>query len=115
MVPFLFIKKKRKQIFNPYGLSKSMGPQLRAPVEKHLLTDLYHYCQKENLKFDWSESCIEGKDTNYLDGSLENFSCIFLYDNNNYLVAEGWMEFVHSGDFFIAYWEFLSVFEGGKK
>lgn len=42
-----------------FGLSTSMGPQLREAVEKHLLTDLYHYCQKENLKFDWSESCIE--------------------------------------------------------
>lgn len=50
-----------------------------------------------------------------MDGSLENFSGIFLYDNNDNLVAEGWMDFVHSGDFFIAYWKFLSVFEGGKE
>ena len=90
---FFVNKEMRKPDYTSFGLSTSMDTQLRAVVEKHLLEDLYYYSQKENLKSDWSESCIEGKDTKYMDGSLENFSGNFLYDNNNNLVADGWMEF----------------------
>lgn len=85
-----------------------MGPKLRALVEKQLLEDLKYYdVTDSNLKFDWSNSCIEGSYTEYLDGSLENYSGISLYDKNDELVAEGWMEFIHSEPHFIVYWDHL--------
>ena len=94
-----------------------MGPQLRALVERQLLKDLANYNVVDlNLKFDWSDSCIEGHDTSYLDGQLENFSGISVFDVANQLIANGWMEFVHEGDFFfLAYWEFVQVWQGDEK
>lgn len=93
-----------------------MGPQLRALVEKQLLEDLKHYsASPKYLKFDWSESCIEGHDTSFLDGHVENFSGIAIFDDNDELIAEGWMEFVHEGNFFLAYWDYLTIWENDKK
>ena len=90
------------------GFSSTMGPKLRALVEKQLLEDLKHYDLTDlNLKFDWSKSCIEGNDTVYLDGSLENYSGISLYNENDELVADGWMEFIHTESHFIVYWDHL--------
>jgi hypothetical protein len=102
--------------YKDLGLSSSMGPQLRTFVERQLLADLTNYgISSNNLKFDWSDSCIEGHDTTYLDGKLENFSGIALYDAENNLVAEGWMDFIHEGDFFLAYWDYLSIWQVDKK
>lgn len=95
------------------GLSSVMGPKLRELVENQLLEDLKYYDYKSTrLKFDWSDSCIEGSESKYLDGTVENFSGIALYDNENNLVAEGWMEFIHSEPHFIAYWDHL-IFKNG--
>ena len=107
---------KAKPNYTDLGLSSSMGPQLRDIVERYLAEDLKFYgIDTAELQFDWSDSCIEGHDTNYLDGSLENFSGIAVFNNHENLVAEGWMEFIHKGDFFFAYWEYVTTWDGDNK
>lgn len=101
--------------YQELGFSTSMGPQLRALVEKQLLADLKVYSvDSGDLKFDWSDSCIEGHDTSFLDGQVENFSGIAIYESNQ-LIAEGWMDFVHEGPFFLAYWDYVTIWKNGKK
>jgi hypothetical protein len=96
--------------FNNYGFSQTMGPQLRHEVERQLLIDLKHYHNFENpLRFDWSESSIEGKDASYMDGSLEKYSGISVFNDKMELVADGWMDFILT-DRFIVYWEFLDLY-----
>ena len=51
----------------------------------------------------------------YLDGQLDNYSGISVFDNGDNLIADGWMEFVHRGQFFLAYWDFVTIWENGKK
>ncbi|GAB4024438.1 hypothetical protein [Spirosoma koreense] len=98
------------------GLSTPMGPQLRALVEKQLIADLANYGMVSlNLKFDWSGSCIEGHDSSYLDGDLENYSGILVFDEHDDLVADGWMEFIQECDFFLVYWEYVTVWQNGEK
>lgn len=105
-----------KPNYKDLGLSTTMGPKLRTLVETHLTNDLRQYGVKDvDLKFDWSESCIEGHDSTYLDGQLENFSGISIYDTRNKLIADGWMEFIHRGQFFLAYWEFVTIWDNEKK
>ncbi len=90
------------------GLSTKMGPQLRFLVEKQLVDDLHFYSNELfQIKFDWSDSCIEGHGTEYLDGILDNFSGIWLFDVNDNFVAEGWLEFIHEPNFFLVYWDHL--------
>lgn len=94
-----------------------MGKELRTEVERHLLADLKYYGINDNsLMFDWSESCIEGKCANYLDGSLDRYSGIKLFNNDNKFVAEGWMEFIYEKreGLFIVYWHFLDVMCDGN-
>ncbi len=67
------------------------------------------------MRFDWSESCIEGHAANYLDGSLENFSSISLYDEHNNVIADGWMEFMLEGEFFLVYWDNLTAWRNGEQ
>ncbi|QMW02970.1 hypothetical protein [Spirosoma foliorum] len=105
-----------KPDYQNLGLSTIMGTQLRLLVETQLLAELTNYgLETNNLKFDWSGSCIQGHDASYLDGQLENFSGIFLFDTNDQLIVDGWMEFIHEGNFFLAYWEFIAVWEEQKK
>ena len=93
-----------------------MGKNLRNLVEKQLAADLAFYeVEQTDLRFDWSESCIEGHDTNYLDGSLENFSGIAVFDSRGKMVAHGRMDFIHEGDFFITYWQFVTVWNKKEK
>jgi hypothetical protein len=37
------------------------------------------------------------------------------YDINDNLTAEGWMEFVNGGEFFLAYWEFIETWDETQK
>ncbi|NVO10808.1 MAG: hypothetical protein HXX16_12650 [Bacteroidales bacterium] len=37
-----------------------------------------------------------------------------LFDENDNLIVDGWMEFILEGDFFIAFWKFLEIYENGK-
>jgi len=104
-----------KPNYTDLGLSSPMGVNLRKLVESQLKLDLKKYgIDQSNLKFDWSHSCIEGHDTKFLDGSLENYSGILVYYNDDKIAADGWMEFIHEGDFFIAYWDFVRIFDNGK-
>lgn len=110
------------------GLSSIMGPKLRSTIEDFLKKDLNHYGLKNTyVIFDWSQSCIEGHDCNILDGGLGNFSGIRLFDQNDNIVADGWMEYIAEGwsnsnsefSFFIAYWDNLEtlnpdILPGGK-
>ena len=107
-----------KPNYTNLGFSIIMGPKLRMLVEQQLSDDLKAYGIIENqFKFDWSESCIEGHETAYLDGRVENFSGVNIFNEKDEHVAEGWMEFIHEPgyDFFVAYWEFLDVFELGRE
>ncbi len=105
----------QKPNYTDLGWATSMGPKLRQLVEQQLLADLSVYnVDITNLKFDWSGSCVEGKCTNYLDGSVDRFSGIAVFDGNDKLIAEGWMEFIHEGDFFIAYWDDVTIIEVDK-
>ncbi|MBY0098539.1 hypothetical protein [Mesobacillus maritimus] len=103
-----------KPNYTELGFADKMGPELKALVEKQLSNDLKVYGVTADLfHFDWADSCIEGHDTRLLDGEVENFSGIKVYNGHDNLIAEGWMEFIHepSYDFFITYWEFLTLFE----
>jgi len=104
--------KSQKPNYTDLGFSSTMGLKLRALVESQLLEDLKNYgVNKADLKFDWSESCIEGHDLDFLDGSLENYSGISVFDEQDNLVAEGWMDFIHGGQFFLVYWNFITTWQ----
>ncbi|GAB4029725.1 hypothetical protein [Spirosoma jeollabukense] len=98
------------------GLSPPKGPQLRTLVDKQLVADLASYgIAGLGLKFDWSNSCIEGHDSSYLNSDLENYSSILVFDEHDNLVADGWMEFIHEGDFFLVYWDYITIWQNGGK
>jgi hypothetical protein len=101
--------------YTDIGFADSMGPKLKKLVEDMLIADLKHYhIDNEKLKFDWSQSCIEGKSTKYLDGSLDRYSGIAVFDNQDNLVADGWMEFIHENDFFIVFWDTVTTIDPYK-
>ncbi|SFD72834.1 hypothetical protein SAMN05216378_1166 [Paenibacillus catalpae] len=92
-----------------------MGEKLKSEVVRQLSEDLKFYgIIQSEYRFDWSDCCIEGHLTKYLDGAVENFSNIMVFNANDELIADGWMEFIHEDDIFIAYWEFLDKFQGGQ-
>lgn len=104
------------------GLSSPMSIELRKLVEEQLIDDLKYYGLKsDNLKFDWSNSCIEGHLSDYLNSSLENYSEIYVYDNSNNLIAEGWMDYVNGSEysdestFFITYWDDITIWNNKDK
>ncbi len=105
----------KKPNYTEMGFGSSMGLMLKELVEKHLTTDLKHYGIKNlQLKFDWSESCIEGSCTNFLDGSIDRFSGIYVFDDTDSLIADGWMEFIHEGDSFLVYWDTVTIYRNGE-
>lgn len=99
------------------GLSYCMGQKLRHEVESQLLSDLLVYRNdNEDLSFDWSESCIEGKCAHIMDGSVENFSGVKLLDSRKNLFADGWMDFViDQNNVLIVYWKYLDIVENGNE
>ena len=100
---------------NP-GYSDRMSNHLKELVEQHLKEDLKNYnIKNEKIKFDWSESCIEGHSEQYLNSFVENLSNILVFDENDKYLAGGWMEFIIDGSFFIAYWEYISTWDNNKK
>jgi len=106
-----------KPNYHDMGLSSCMGEKLRKEVERQLIRDLnYYFIENDVLKFDWSDCCIEGKFLRYLDGSLENFSGILLFNKDDQLVADGWMDFVYTKeqDRLIVYWQFLDIYVEDK-
>jgi hypothetical protein len=95
-----------------FGDSRIMGPKLRAEVERQLLKDLQIYRPDlEDVIFDWSETCQEGPVTNYLDGSLENWSGVAVKDANGNLIAYGWIDFIDGGvkEPLLVFWDLLTI------
>lgn len=110
------MKPQRAPDYAGLGFADHMGPKLRSLVEAQLTEDLQQYgVLGVDLKFDWSDSCVEGHRSKHLDGFVENFSGISVFNATDDLVADGWMEFIHEGDFFRAYWEFVRTWNGDRK
>jgi hypothetical protein len=107
-----------KPNYHDMGMSISMGNQLRIFIEEQLINDLnfYHKFIGE-LRFDWSESCVEGEDLKYLDGSLDRYSGIMIFNSNDELIADGWMDFVFLCDRnqLIVYWIYLTLYVNGNE
>jgi hypothetical protein len=38
-----------------------------------------------------------------------------VFNADDELIADGWMEFIHEDDMFIAYWEFLDKYENDQE
>lgn len=98
------------------GYTNSMGPRLRAEVERQLRADLKHYgVADEQLSIDWSDTVPEGHVTRYLDGELENWSGIVVRDQQGQCIAEGWLEFIHGAQEapLLVFWDYLSILDGG--
>ena len=93
-----------------------MSPELRELVENQLLAELPHYkLEKQNLKFDLSGSANEGHQMQHPDGIIASFSGILVLDENNAIVADGWMDFILEPDLFLPYWDHITTREGKKK
>ncbi len=112
---------EKKPNYSDYGLSGPMSLNLRRLVENQLLQDLNYYdVDTSNLRFDWSESCIEGHLSQYLDSSLENYSGITVHDSENNMIAEGWMDYVNeneykiNGTYFISFWDFVTIWKNNQ-
>ena len=96
------------------GWTITMGPRLRAEVTHQLIEDLKYYgCNEENISLDWSETCIEGRNADWLDGSLDCYSGIRIKDGAGVPIGDGWMDFVvvEERRKLIIYWEFLTIRE----
>lgn len=105
------------EITENFGFSDCMGPELRSFVEKQLLIDLNQYVplairfSLEDIHFDWSDICVEGRRMRWLDGEIENFSGITIFDGFQDFLAEGWMEFIETEDKLEVFWWFLDFSE----
>ena len=85
--------------WDKYGFSCTMEPKLTELVQIQLANELNNLLDMSfKFDFDWSESCVEGHDGMFLDGSLENYSGIILIDKHASTKADGWMEFIQEGD-----------------
>ena len=105
-----------KEAFELYGLSAIMSDELRKEIERQLLVDLILYgVNIENLKFDWSESVIEGRSGNYLNSSFDRYSGIRLFSQTGEIVADGWMDFIleKEENIFIVFWWYLTIYQNG--
>lgn len=79
-----------KPDYNNFGLSYPIGEKLRKEVERQLSNDIRHYGISNNiLKYDWSESVIEGRFSKVLDGHIDNFSDIKVFDSKDEIIADG--------------------------
>jgi hypothetical protein len=88
-------------------------------MEQQLLADLRHYgVQRDDLRVDWSQVVQEGHWTDFRGRMLESLSEVLIRDSNGGIVAEGWMDFVITGEATDSepklFWLFLSVAADGK-
>lgn len=111
--------KPKKPDYIDYGMSGNIGKNLRKEIERQLLLDLkVHKIENENLKIDWSESICEGDDEYYLDGYVDLYSGIRVYDaNDKLIVVDGWMDYIceKSEDIFLVYWIMFDYYNNGQK
>ena len=102
-----------KPNYSSMGLARCMGPALKQEIERQLNRDLEHYgASIVGFRYDWSDSCIEGKCIAWLDGVLENFSGIRVFNEHDVLLATGWMEYIEVGSNLIIYWDWLKIYQG---
>jgi hypothetical protein len=96
-----------------------LGPAVQSWVEQQLLRDLRHYgVQRNDLRFDWSQVVQEGHCTDFRGRMLESLSEILVRGMDDSIVAEGWMDFVHTSEAAdsepMLFWLFLSLVTEGK-
>lgn len=102
----------------PYEVER-LGPEVQSWVEQQLLSDLRQYgVRRTDLRFDWSQVIQEGHCTDFRGRMLESLSDICVRGADGSLVAEGWMDFVHSSDATDSeprlFWLFLSLVADGQ-
>ncbi len=97
------------------GYTHHMGSQLRAEVERQLFRDFHRYASEQvgDLAIDWSDTCPEGHVTAYLDGRLENWSDVWVLNEQGERIAWGWIDFIHGGgdNPLFVFWCFLYIGE----
>jgi|GEM_PF-6461377 len=97
------------------ALHTSMGVKLKELVESQLVKDLAHYkILKQSLSFDWSQSYGTGRNSTFLDGTIQNFARIILFDQSGNLVADGCMDFICNRIFCVAYWDLVTTWREGN-
>jgi hypothetical protein len=100
---------------DPLSRKFGMGPKLQSIVEAHLTSDLRNYRVKaDDLQFDWSQSYGGGRSYSYLDGKVENFNRVIVFDKDNNLIADGCMDFIANRFFFLAYWDLVTTWNDGN-
>jgi hypothetical protein len=93
----------------------SMGIKLKEVVETQLAKDLRNYrVENDSLSFDWSQSYGTGRQALYLDGIVQNFSRIIVFDKQGNLVADGCMDFICNRIFCISYWDLVTTWTDGR-
>jgi hypothetical protein len=96
-----------------YDAHSLQGLKLRDWMESQLLADIRQYGVTEAVTFDWSQSFGTGGGTRYLDGTLENFSRIILFDSAGNLVADGCIDYISNNFLTICYWDLITVWKDG--
>jgi hypothetical protein len=95
------------------------APLLQDYVERQLLDDLRHYgIDPVGLRIDWSDCCGEGKETDFLDGTLEWDSDVGVVDDKGKCIAGGWVDFVHYQDAdwsLFVFWDSLTMDREGER
>lgn len=105
-----------KTEYNNFGLSYPITEKLRKEVERQLTQDIRYYgINNDILKYDWSESIIEGRCSKVFDSYISNFSDIRVFNYMDEIIAEGWIDFIHEAkyDLFIVYWDQLDLYDNG--
>jgi hypothetical protein len=97
--------------------TERLGKRLRVEVERQLLEDFrYYFKDQDDITIDWSDPCGEGHETEHLDGSLENWSDVWIVNVKGERIAWGWIDFVHGGDDnpLFVFWHYLHFGEDGE-
>ena len=97
--------------YESLGCADILGWNLQEEVERKLIEDLNFYrIDRDNLHFDWSESCIKGHSANVKGGIIDNFSDISLVDYSGKVNFNGWIDFIFDEKHYYSfevYWDFL--------
>ena len=92
-----------------------MGSTLKSFVEDQLLKDLLSYqVNVSGARFDWSQSYGCGKERKYLDGRLQNFSRIVVFQGDGSLLADGCMDFICNKQTCLCYWDLITTWRNGR-